>query len=217
MPRMCVFDLPAWDWDASPSLLVYGPEDNLAERRWAAWAARPPSDRLVQATLDEDRLRELASMPPRTVHGARYVVALFGLERAKPAARRMLAGFLDGDRTVVLFAHSMVGLEAAASRCLFARVPSADPPDADLVRLAAADRAACLEAVTAYGPSGGRARLTRLFQSGVTLAEFFRAVLASVPSSAELVHAAASLQLNAGFHTVVHAEAFMGLLSLSPR
>ena len=54
-----MFERATWDWDASPSLLVYGPEDNLAERRWAAWAARPSPDRLVEAALDEDRVREL--------------------------------------------------------------------------------------------------------------------------------------------------------------
>lgn len=205
-----MFERATWDWDASPSLLVYGPEDNLAERRWAAWAARPSPDRLVEAALDEDRVRELRAMPPRTVGGAKYVFAFFGLERAKPAARRLLAGFLDGGRTAVLFAHSLVGLEGAASRCMFVRAPRVGVDDA-LARLALADRAACCAAASsegARGRGGARAALTKLFQSGVTLGEFFRAVMEE-GRRRDLVPVAAALERRAGFNAVVHAEAFL--------
>jgi len=203
------------DWDTSPPLLFTGPTDNGQEAHWRA--RRPASDRLHEVHFppaDEEALRQVMDAPPTDVAGRRAVVAVFGIEHMKGAARRMLRSLIDSGKFVALFTHAPQSVPPGVlSRCAMVRMPSSPTLEAQLrqMRLYDSDRAAT---VAAMGPCHARrAALTAMFQSGVTLAEFLIDVLRTCDEAGKraLSERAAACQHAAlgGVNAVVHAEHFL--------
>lgn len=203
------------DWDRSPPLLFTGPVDNGQEARWRD--LRPPADRLMEVHFPpatEEELRQVMDAPAIDVHGRRVVVAVFGIENMKPAARRMLRSLIDGGKFVALFTHAPQSVPPGVlSRCAMVRAGSSPPLETELHNMRLADAQGALRIAGMGSGHARRTALTALFQSGVTLAEFLREVLRSCDEAAlrRLTEVAAAAQLAAigGVNAVVHAEHFL--------
>ena len=201
-----------WDWESGVSVVVVGPPDN-GQERWArdlAWLGDAPRRVAWFPPATDATLAEFLSVPLRDIRGRRNVFVLVGADGLRV---RLLTALVDA-RTCVLFVHSLAGLDRVVSRCAVIRVPGGDNVGL-LARLDASDDRAC-EDVLRRAEAGEPVRggLTKLFQSGVTLADFFRRALELRRGSRRfehLVRAAAAIQHRSlqDIHAVVHAEAFL--------